>query len=75
MADKKITPKAASSKDKATGDRAAARVSLKRTHQAGDQARDQAEEANEEELILDHTAIKGGRLRRPPFASSAAARA
>ena len=32
MADKKITPKAASSKDKQTGDRAAARVSLKRTH-------------------------------------------
>ena len=32
MADKKITPKAAASKDKQTGDRAAARVSLKRTH-------------------------------------------
>ena len=31
MADKKITPKAASSKDKQAGDRAAARVSLKRT--------------------------------------------
>jgi hypothetical protein len=31
MADKKITPKAAASKDKQTGDRAAARVSLKRT--------------------------------------------
>ena len=31
MADKKITPKAASSKDKATGDRAAARVSLRQT--------------------------------------------
>ena len=33
MADKKITPKAASSKDKQAGDRAAARVSLTRTHQ------------------------------------------
>ena len=32
MADKKITPKAAASKDKQTADRAAARVSLKRTH-------------------------------------------
>ena len=31
MADKKITPKAAASKDKQTSDRAAARVSLKRT--------------------------------------------
>jgi hypothetical protein len=32
MADKKITPKAAAAKDKASGDdRAAARVSLKRT--------------------------------------------
>ena len=31
MADKKITPKAASSKDKASGDRAAARVSLRQT--------------------------------------------
>jgi hypothetical protein len=31
MADKKITPKAAASKDKQTADRAAARVSLKRT--------------------------------------------
>jgi hypothetical protein len=30
MADKKITPKAASSKDKQAGDRAAARVSLKK---------------------------------------------
>jgi hypothetical protein len=32
MAEKKITPKAASAKDKQSGDRAAARVSLKRTH-------------------------------------------
>jgi len=31
MADKKITPKAAASKDKQTSDRAAARVSLKRS--------------------------------------------
>jgi hypothetical protein len=31
MADKKITPKASASKDKQTSDRAAARVSLKRT--------------------------------------------
>ena len=31
MADKKITPKAAVSKDKQAGDRAAARVSLKKT--------------------------------------------
>jgi hypothetical protein len=30
MADKKITPKAASTKDKASGDRAAARVSQKK---------------------------------------------
>jgi hypothetical protein len=32
MADKKITPKAAASKDKQSGDRAAARVSLKKTN-------------------------------------------
>ena len=32
MADKKITPKPAASKDKQAGDRAAARVSLKRLH-------------------------------------------
>jgi hypothetical protein len=32
MADKKITPKAAASKDKQASDRAAARVSLKTTH-------------------------------------------
>jgi hypothetical protein len=32
MADKKITPKAAAAKDKASGDRAAARVSLKKTN-------------------------------------------
>jgi hypothetical protein len=32
MADKKITPKAASSKDKATGDRAAARDTLSQTN-------------------------------------------
>ena len=31
MAEKKITPKAAASKDKATGDCAAARVSLKKS--------------------------------------------
>jgi hypothetical protein len=31
MAEKKITPKAAASKDKGTDDRAAARVSLKRS--------------------------------------------
>jgi hypothetical protein len=31
MADKKITPKAAGSKEKGTGDRAAARVSLKKS--------------------------------------------
>lgn len=32
MVDKKITPKAAGSKEKDSADRAAARVSLKRTH-------------------------------------------
>jgi hypothetical protein len=32
MVDKKITPKAAGSKEKGSADRAAARVSLKRTH-------------------------------------------
>lgn len=32
MADKKITPKAAASKDKQATDRAAARVSLKKSH-------------------------------------------
>ena len=37
MADKKITPKAATSKDKQAGDRAAARVSLKRTAEADHQ--------------------------------------
>ena len=59
MADKKITPKPAASKDKQAGDRAAARVSLKRTHKQTTQE-DREEAQREEDTDLPHICAPGG---------------
>ena len=60
MADKKITPKPAASKDKQAGDRAAARVSLKRTHEDRPSKKTSEEDQREEELILHTSAHRAG---------------
>ena len=65
MADKKITPKAAASKDKQSGDRAAARVSLKRTAKTTSQ--EDPKKTARRRSDLHTSAHRAGAPGSPPF--------